>query len=206
LHGHLSMRTSDWAKMKIYRYERRTGEIQVTGTGHVASHYYIKHPSIAVYNETLRPNMSDIELLRLFSLSHEFKQLPVRNEEKPELAKLLEKVPVPIKGDANDPQAKVNALLQAYISKLRLDGFALQADMVYIQQSAGRIMRALFEICLRKKWSALALRCLKWCKMIQHRMWTSQTPLRHFQSFTSGKNIAEEILKKIERKDVSWER
>ena len=44
-----------------------------------------------------------------------------------------------------EPQAKVNVLLQAYISQLKLDGFALVSDMVYVQQSAGRILRALFE-------------------------------------------------------------
>ena len=45
---------------------------------------------------------------------------------------------------------QVNVLLQAYISQLKLDGFALNADMVFIQQSAGRIMRALFEVVLRR--------------------------------------------------------
>ena len=37
----------------------------------MTGHYYIQHPSIATYNDHLRPMMSDIELLRLFSLSHE---------------------------------------------------------------------------------------------------------------------------------------
>jgi pre-mRNA-splicing helicase BRR2 len=36
------------------------------------------------------------------------------------------------------PPAKINVLLQAFISGLKLDGFVLVADMVFIQQSAGR--------------------------------------------------------------------
>jgi len=32
----------------------------------------------------------------------------------------------------------VNILLQAYISQLKLEGFALMADMVYVTQSAAR--------------------------------------------------------------------
>ncbi len=36
--------------------------------------------------------------------------------------------------------------------------------------------------------------------MIDKRMWASQTPLRHF------KGIAEEILRKVEKKDFAWER
>ena len=48
------------------------------------------------------------------------------------------------------PPVTTNTLveLQAYISQLKLDGFALQSDMVFISQSAGRLMRALFEIVL----------------------------------------------------------
>jgi len=41
-------------------------------------------------------------------------------------------------------------LLQAYISRLRLEGFALVADMTYVQQSACRLMRALFEVALKR--------------------------------------------------------
>ncbi|CAD7928197.1 unnamed protein product [Amoebophrya sp. A120] len=172
--------------------------------GRVASHYYIKHPSIAVYNEHLRPNMNDIELLRLFSLSSEFKNIPVRDDEKVELTKLLEKVPIPVKGSAEEYTAKVNVLLQAYISKMKLEGFAMAADMVYIEQSAGRIMRALFEIALRKGWASLALRCLKWCKMIEKRMWSCQTPLRHFKDH--NRNLQEDVLRKLEKKDVPWDK
>merc|ERR550514_2315179 len=187
-------------KHNLVKYDKRTGQVQVTALGRVASHYYIRHPSIATFNEHLRPMMSDIELLRLFSLSNEFKNIPLREEEKVELAKLVERVPVPVKGSADEPSSKVNVLLQAYISKLKLDGFALLSDMVFVEQSAGRIMRAIFEICLRRGWAALALRALQWCKMIDKRMWASQTPLRHF------KGLAEDILRKVEKKDFAWER
>jgi hypothetical protein len=36
--------------------------------GRVASHYYVGYTSMATYNEYLKPQMSDIELFRLFSL------------------------------------------------------------------------------------------------------------------------------------------
>jgi len=76
-------------------------------------------------------------------------------QEKLELAKLLERVPIPVKESVEEPAAKINVLLQAYISQLKLDGvssvwsrpdgvlmillgFVLVADMVFVQQSAGR--------------------------------------------------------------------
>lgn len=57
--------------------------------GKIASHYYIKYPSIATYNEHLKPNMGLIELFKLFSQSSEFKFIPIREEEKSELHKLI---------------------------------------------------------------------------------------------------------------------
>jgi pre-mRNA-splicing helicase BRR2 len=79
-------------------------------------------------------------------LSQEFKFVTVREEEKMELAKLLDRVPIPVKESQEEPSAKINVLLETYISQLKLEGLSLTSDMVFIMQSAGRLMRALFEI------------------------------------------------------------
>eukprot|EP00808_Paulinella_micropora_P006106 g54769.t1 len=187
-------------KHNLIKYDRKTGNFQVTDLGRVASHFYITHQSVSVFNEYLKPSMSDIELFRVFSLSSEFKHMTVREEEKMELAKLLDKVPIPVKESIEEPSAKVNVLLQAYISKLTLEGFALLSDMVYITQSAGRLMRALFQMTLKRGWAGVAAKCLELSKMVTHRMWGAQSPLRQFRG------IPAEIIKRIEAKDFPWER
>lgn len=188
-------------KNHLVRYDRKSGSLQSTPLGRVSSQFYISHASMAVYSRYMRSNMSDIELLRLFSLSGEFAHITVREEEKLELTKLSGRVPIPVKESPSEPSAKVNILLQAYISRLKLDGFALIADMVFIQQSAARIMRALFEIALRRNWSALAKLCLAFSNMITNRIWRSQSPLRQF------KNVPEVVARKLERKsDIEWSR
>ncbi len=68
--------------------------------------------------------------------------------------------------------------MQAYVSQLKLEGLALSSDMVYVTQSAGRLMRCLFEICLKRGWAGLTDKSLALCKMVSQRMWGSQTPLR----------------------------
>ena len=73
---------------------------------------------------------------------------------------MIETVPVPIKGGVEEVTTKISALLQAHISKLELEGFALNIDKVYVTQSASRIMRALFEICLKRNWGQAAQRTL----------------------------------------------
>jgi pre-mRNA-splicing helicase BRR2 len=188
-------------KHGLIKYDRKTGYFQMTQLGRVSSHYYIKYQSMAIYNENLKPTISQIDLFRLFSLSSEFKQIPIREEEKKEVEKLMLKVPIPIKGAIEEPATKVNVLLQAYISQFKLEGYAIGSDMVYIAQSAGRIMRALYEISVKRSWANLALLCLNVSKEIDKRMWSTMTPLRQF------KVIPEEILYKIERKEqLTWDR
>ena len=108
-------------KHNLIRYDRKTGMFQITALGRVASHYYVSHESINIFNEYLKPTLSEIEIFRLFSLSGEFKFIHVREEEKLELIKLLTRVPIPIKEGVDEPSAKINVLLQAYISRLKLE-------------------------------------------------------------------------------------
>ena len=61
-------------------------------------------------------------------------------------------------------------------------------------QSAARLMRCIHEIVLKRGWAGLADRVLNMCKMVDKRMWLSQTPLRQFHG------IPEDIIKKIEKK------
>jgi pre-mRNA-splicing helicase BRR2 len=187
-------------RSKLIKYDRRTGQLQAQALGRVASHYYVGHQSMATYNEYLKPTMSDIELFRLFSLSSEFEFIHVREEEKLELAKLSARVPVPIKEAVDEPSAKVNVLLQAYISNLKLEGFALVADLTFIRQSAARLTRCLLDIAQRRGWAALVHKCLALCQMVERRMWLSQSPLRQF------KQLPEKIARMLERKDIPWER
>ncbi|BAT93289.1 hypothetical protein LR48_Vigan05g019500 [Vigna angularis] len=184
----------------LVKYDRKSGYFQVTDLGRIASYYYITHGTISTYNEHLKPTMGDIELCRLFSLSEEFKYVTVRQDEKMELAKLLDRVPIPIKESLEEPSAKINVLLQAYISQLKLEGLSLTSDMVFITQSAGRLLRALFEIVLKRGWAQLAEKALNLCKMVTKRMWSVQTPLRQFNGIPS------DLLTKLEKKDLAWER
>lgn len=184
----------------LIKYDRKSGNFQATELGRIASHYYCTHETMAIYNQLLKRTLSEIELFRVFSLSSEFKHINVREEEKLELQKLMERVPIPVKESIEEPSAKVNVLLQAYISQLKLEGFALMSDMVFVTQSASRLMRAIFEIVLFRGWAQLADKCLSLCKMIDRRMWQSMSPLRQFRK------MPEEIVKKIEKKNFPWER
>ncbi|KAG2313642.1 hypothetical protein Bca4012_028170 [Brassica carinata] len=148
-------------KNNLVKYDTKSGGFQVTDLGRIASYCCVSHGTIATYNEHLKPTMDDIDLYRLLSLSEEFKYVTVGLDEKTELAKLLDRVPVPIKETVEEPSAKINVLLQAYISQQKLESLSLISDMVYIGQSAGRLVQALYEIVLKRGWVQLAEKALK---------------------------------------------
>lgn len=86
--------------------------------GRIASHYYCTQETIATYNSLLKPTLSEIELFRVFSLSSEFKYITVREEEKLELNKLLERVPIPVKESIEEPSAKVDFVIRQSSGRL----------------------------------------------------------------------------------------
>jgi activating signal cointegrator complex subunit 3 len=85
---------------------------------------------------------------------------------------------LPVKGGAENVHGKVNILLQIYISRGRVRSFSLVSDMTYITQNAARIVRALFEIVLRKNLPLLAGRMLRFAKCIERQMWDFDHPLK----------------------------
>lgn len=185
----------------LVKYNKKTGSIEGTDLGRVASDFYVSHKTISTYLENMKPTTTDIDLLHLFSLSGEFRHMRVREEEKLELSRLAERVPIPIKESLDEPTAKVNVLLQSYISNMALDGLALKADMLFVTQSAARLARALLQVSIQMKWAAVMEKCLRLCKVVAQQQWSSQTPLRQF-----GDILAADVLHKIERKELDFER
>ena len=59
--------------------------------------------------------ITHIELFCIFALSDEFKYIPVREEEKLELSKLLERVPVPVKEGIEELTSKINVLFDGEV-------------------------------------------------------------------------------------------
>ncbi|KAA8909084.1 Sec63 Brl domain-containing protein [Sphaerosporella brunnea] len=90
--------------------------------------------------------------------------------------------------------AKVNILLQAFISKANIEDFALVSDSAYVAQNAGRICRALFQIALNRRWGGLCEVLLTLSKSIEKRIWPFQHPLAQFP-------LPIHIIQKLEEKD-----
>jgi hypothetical protein len=83
---------------------------------------------LQVLEDGLGPYSQELELLRVFAQMDDFPRLTVRPAEEAEVQRLVERVPVPVLGASSLSAAKPNVLLQAWLSRLPLDGWSLAAD------------------------------------------------------------------------------
>jgi antiviral helicase SLH1 len=177
-------------------FNQTTDELRSKDVGRIASQYYVLHSSIEIFNTMMRPQASEADVLKMISMSGEFDNIQSRDNEVQELARLRgESVPCEIDDkkskatsttDAKENKVienhnKTNILLQSYISRARIEDFALVSDSAYVAQNAARICRALFMIALNRGWGYQALVLLSTCKSIEKRIWPFQHPFHQFE-------------------------
>lgn len=185
-------------KARMVRFEPRTGDLNVTDLGRTASHFYIKYATVEIFNDCIAEVMTEADVLSMMSLSQEFEQLKVRDDEIEELDDLTNSYcEVAVKGGSENLHGKVNVLLQTFLSRGRVNSFSLMSDQAYITQNAVRIARALFDIVLRKNNPIMAGRFLTFSKMFEQQQWDFETPMRQFRI------LGPEIIRKIEEKKLS---
>ncbi|BGP22414.1 DNA/RNA helicase, DEAD/DEAH boxtype [Rhodotorula toruloides] len=178
---------------QMISFDRDLGTFTSTDLGRIAARYYIRDASIEIFNKLFRPRMSEADILALIAASVEFEQIQVRESEVDELKKLIEaSCPCQVKGGTESSAGKVNVLLQAYISRAYIEDFALVSDTGYVSQNAGRIVRALLEIAMAKRWAPVSLVLLNMSKAIEKRMWPFAHPLAQF-------DLPADLLYNIER-------
>ncbi|KAK7886358.1 hypothetical protein WMY93_025979 [Mugilogobius chulae] len=177
-------------KARMIRFEERTGYFASTDLGRTASHFYIKYNTIETFNELFNSQRTEADILSIVS--------KVRDEELDELEQMLcSFCELPAAGGVENGYGKVNILLQTYISRGEVDSFSLISDLSYVAQNAARIVRALFEIALRKRWPTMTYRLLTLCKVIDKRLWGFCHPLRQFPT------LSPVVLNRLEEKKLS---
>lgn len=184
-------------KARMIRFEERTGYFASTDLGRTASHFYIKYNTIETFNELFNSQRTEADILGIVSKAEEFEQVKVRDEEMEELEQMLSNYcELPAAGGVENGYGKINILLQTYIGRGEVDSFSLISDLSYVAQNAARIVRALFEIALRKRWPTMTYRLLTLCKVIDKRLWGFAHPLRQFPS------LPHTVLERLEQRKL----
>ena len=169
-------------KSQMIIFNERTDELKAKDVGRIASQYYVLQSTIDIFNEMMRAQATEADVLRMISMSGEFDNIQSRENEYTELLQLREKEisPCDISGEPDQPSVKTNILLQAHISRARIEDFALVSDSNYVAQNSARICRALFMIALNRRWGNQCQVLLSLCKSIERKVWSFQHPFNQF--------------------------
>ena len=181
-------------KSQMIIFNETTEELRAKDVGRIASQYYVLQTSIEIFNTMMRPQATEADVLKMISMSGEFDNIQSRDNESGELSRLRdEAVQCEVEGGNDVAHAKTNILLQSYISRARIEDFALVSDSAYVAQNAARICRALFMIALNRRWGHQCLVLLSLCKSIEKQIWPFQHPFHQF-------DLPAPILKNLDMK------
>lgn len=189
---------------KLIEYDQNSKALRSTELGRIASHYYLVHESMRTYQQHMWEGMHETDLFQLFSLSHEFTHISVRPDEGAQLRELLACCPIAVSDGPTTTAAKVNVLLQCYISNMSLIGLPLMSELVYIKDSAQRILRALYDIAVERGYGLTARSVLRMFLMVLHRQWAVQSPLRQVRKLMASQTF-QTIVDTLESRRVDWE-
>lgn len=181
-------------KSQMIIFNEKTEELRAKDVGRIASQYYVLQTSIEIFNEMMRPRAGEADVLRMISMSGEFDNIQSRDNESKELSRLREEIiQTEVEGGNDSPHAKTNILLQSFISRAKIDDFALLSDMGYVAQNAARICRALFMIALNRHWGYQCQVLLSMCKSIEKQIWPFDHPFHQF-------DLPQPVLRNLDEK------
>lgn len=126
---------------KMVRCCATSGNLGITELGRVASHFYIRAESMAIFNEMIdgKNSLSDADLLNIICSATEFENVKVRPEEMDEIDRLMKtQCALAVITPVEDFAGKCCVLMQAYISNAKVSSFTLISDTNYIASNAGK--------------------------------------------------------------------
>ncbi|KFG46102.1 putative activating signal cointegrator 1 complex subunit 3, partial [Toxoplasma gondii GAB2-2007-GAL-DOM2] len=170
-------------KHRLIRFNSRTQRLDPTNLGRMACRYYVDYETASLFRQDVELGVDeDRVILRLLGLAKEFASLKVRDDEESELSNLRRSTicRVPIVGDFDAPEAKVQTLVQAALAQAPIKAFSLCADSNYVQANIGRLCRALFVTSLSQGDASSAEKILEWTKAVERGLWPTSHVLRHF--------------------------
>ncbi|KAJ5949818.1 hypothetical protein N7454_001402 [Penicillium verhagenii] len=185
-------RTLQTSQMIIFN--EKTEDLKSKDVGRIASQYYVLQTSVEIFNTMMRPRAGEADVLKMISMSGEFDNIQARDSESKELQRLRDEVAqTEVEGGNDSPHAKTNILLQSYISRAKIEDFALVSDTGYVAQNSARICRALFMIALNRRWGYQCQVLLSLCKSIEKQIWPFDHPFRQF-------DLPQPILRNLDEK------
>ena len=167
---------SDLKKAGCVGVDDETDSLSPTAMGRVASAYYLKHLTMAVFSEGMHERMEVEELLHLLCSATEYDETPVRHNEDQVNVAFSEAIKAAggwavDKRSMDDPHTKVNLLLQAHFCRLQMPMSDYVTDLKGVLDQSSRILQAIIDVACEKGWLTTALNAMVLVQMIAQSMW-----------------------------------
>lgn len=146
--------------------------------GRIASYYYLKHQTVKMFKERLKPECGTEELLSILSDAEEYTDLPVRHNEdhmNSELAKCLPLESNPHSFDS--PHTKAHLLLQAHLSRTMLPCPDYDTDTKTVLDQALRVCQAMLDVAAHQGWLVTVLNITSLVQMVIQGRWLKDSSL-----------------------------
>uniref|UniRef100_A0A9J8CY12 Activating signal cointegrator 1 complex subunit 3 n=1 Tax=Cyprinus carpio carpio TaxID=630221 RepID=A0A9J8CY12_CYPCA len=153
--------------------------------GRISSYYYLKHQTIRMFKERLKPELPVQELLAILSEAEEYAELPVRHNEDQLNSELAQRLPLQVNPHSYDSaHTKTHLLMQAHFSRAQLPCSDYGTDTKTVLDNAIRICQAMLDVVANEGWLVSALSICNLVQMIIQARWlhdSSLLTLPHFQ-------------------------
>eukprot|EP00889_Picochlorum_renovo_P000058 jgi/Picre1/27088/NNA_000058.t1 len=152
--------------------------------GMIAAYYCVKYTTLEVFAASLGKKTKLKGLLEILAAASEYDDLHVRPGEELAVQKLLAHAPLSVeKPRYADPHTKVNALLQAHISRTRVN-----ADFKYDTKkavlAAPKLLQAMVDVISSSGWLNPALATMELSQMITQSLWQKDPVLMQIPGVT----------------------
>ncbi|KAG7669172.1 hypothetical protein KSW81_007332 [Nannochloris sp. 'desiccata'] len=146
-------------------------DLEPLNLGMIAAYYYVSYTTIELFAASLAAKTKLKGLVEILSAASEYDEIPVRPGEERTVEKTLAHAPLALeKPRYTDPHTKVNALIQAHLSRSGLNP-DLSSDAKLIIAAAPRLLQAMVDVVSSSGWLNPALATMELSQMITQGLW-----------------------------------
>lgn len=146
--------------------------------GRIASYYYLKHKTVKMFKDRLKPECSTEELLSILSDAEEYTDLPVRHNEDHTNNELAKCLPIELNPHSFDsPHTKAHLLLQAHLSRAMLPCPDYDTDTKTVLDQALRVCQAMLDVAASQGWLVTTLNITHLIQMVTQGRWLKDSSL-----------------------------
>lgn len=146
-------------------------DLEPLNLGMIAAYYYVAYTTVELFAASLAAKTKLKGLVDILAAASEYDDIPVRPGEENAIKKILAHAPLAVdKPKYTDPHTKVNALLQAHVSRSPMNP-DLAADARAAVGRFPRLLQSMVDVISSSGWLNPALAAMELSQMLTQALW-----------------------------------